>query len=108
MRIFKRGALSLGILNFHYAVVIMEVLSESTEGYDRGKKLELYRGIETLKEYVLMNSRRQAVAVFSKNEEGFWVLSSQVCNLESTIQVPLVNLALPISEIYGDTENLEA
>jgi hypothetical protein len=52
LRIFKRGALCLDILNLHYAVVIMEVLSESTEGYGRGGKLELYRGIETLKEYV--------------------------------------------------------
>lgn len=88
--------------------VIMEVLSESTEGYDRGKKFELYRSIESLTEYVLINSRRMAVEVFSKNTDGIWILSSVGYSLDSIINVSSVDLALPMVEIYRDTEDLDS
>lgn len=52
--------------------VIIEVLSESTEAYDRGQKFHFYRSISSLSEYVLINSRSLAAEVFRKNEEGFW------------------------------------
>lgn len=52
--------------------VIIEVLSESTEAYDRRQKFHFYRSISSLSEYVLINSRSLAAEVFRKNEEGFW------------------------------------
>ena len=55
-------------------VVIVEVLSESTEAYDRGKKFELYRPLASLREYVLVAQDRKHVEVYRLNERGHWEL----------------------------------
>ena len=57
-----------------YPVLILEVLSESTEATDRGKKFEHYRHLETLQEYGLVSQDRQRVEVFRRNGAGLWVL----------------------------------
>lgn len=57
----------------HHARVVIEVLSESTEAYDRGAKFADYRRLETLDEYVLIDSRRRACEVFRRHPEG-WLL----------------------------------
>ena len=56
-----------------HARVIIEVLSESTEGYDRGVKFADYRRIESLDEYVLIDSRSRSCEVFRRRPEG-WLL----------------------------------
>ena len=53
--------------------LICEVLSESTEAYDRGGKFAAYRTLESLKEYLLIDSRRRAVEVF-RRQPGGWLL----------------------------------
>lgn len=55
------------------ARVIVEVLSESTEGYDRGGKFASYRQLPSLEEYVLIDSRSRAVEVFRRHPDG-WIL----------------------------------
>lgn len=55
------------------AKVIIEVLLESTEGYDRGGKFAAYRRLPSLEEYVLIDSRTRSVEVFRRHPEG-WVL----------------------------------
>jgi Uma2 family endonuclease len=55
-------------------VLIAEVLSETTEAYDRGKKFELYRPIPSLREYVLVAQDRKRVEVYRLNERGYWEL----------------------------------
>jgi len=57
-----------------YPCLIIEVLSPSTEAYDRGSKFARYRKLETLQEYVLINSTAIGVECFRRNAEGFWVL----------------------------------
>ena len=59
-----------------YPCLIVEVLSPSTEAFDRGKKFTRYRQSTTLKEYVLIASDEIAVKCFRKNDEGLWVLYS--------------------------------
>ncbi|MFH7242359.1 MAG: Uma2 family endonuclease [Spirulina sp.] len=54
--------------------LIVEVLSESTEAFDRGNKFADYRHLDSLEEYVLISQTRQQVEVFRRNEEGLWVL----------------------------------
>ena len=54
--------------------VIIEVLSKSTKNYDRGEKFKLYRDIETLREYILVDSESIHVEVFRVNENGHWEL----------------------------------
>ena len=54
--------------------LIIEVLSESTEAYDRGAKFAHYRQLETLREYVLIDSRSRSIEVFRRCDQG-WLLS---------------------------------
>jgi Uma2 family endonuclease len=53
--------------------VVIEVLSEATEGYDRGGKFAAYRRLPSLEEYVMIDSRSRSVEVFRRHPEG-WVL----------------------------------
>jgi Uma2 family endonuclease len=57
-----------------YPCLIVEVLSEATEAFDRGDKFADYRQIESLQEYVLVSQTRLQVEVFRRNAEGLWVL----------------------------------
>src|SRR5205085_8761273 len=54
--------------------VLIEVLSESTEAYDRGLKFERYREIESFEEYVLIAQDRPSVDVFRKQSAGLWTI----------------------------------
>jgi phenylacetic acid degradation protein len=54
--------------------VIVEILSSGTEQYDRGKKFDLYKGLESLREYILVDSRSVLVEQFSKYAKGSWKL----------------------------------
>jgi Uma2 family endonuclease len=57
-----------------HPALICEVLSESTEAYDRGGKFAAYRTLESLNEYLLIDSRRRAVEVF-RRQPGGWLLA---------------------------------
>ncbi|WP_293019407.1 MULTISPECIES: Uma2 family endonuclease [unclassified Moorena] len=57
-----------------YPCLIVEVLSPSTEAYDRGNKFAKYRKLKTLQEYVLIQSETIGVECFRRNQQGFWVL----------------------------------
>ena len=52
--------------------MVIEVLSDSTEAYDRGEKFEHYRFSATLREYVLFAIRRAHVEVFTRQADGTW------------------------------------
>ncbi|MDG2989570.1 Uma2 family endonuclease [Candidatus Synechococcus calcipolaris G9] len=54
--------------------LIVEVLSDSTEAFDRGDKFAHYQTLDSLDEYVLINTRQQRVECFRRNPEGLWVL----------------------------------
>ncbi|MFK0735366.1 MAG: Uma2 family endonuclease [Gloeotrichia echinulata GP01] len=56
-----------------FPCLIVEVLSNSTEAFDRGDKFIDYQNIETLQEYVLINSKRQRIECFRRNNEGLWL-----------------------------------
>ena len=53
-------------------VVLVEVLSPSTEAYDRGRKFRDYKQIPSLKEYVLVSSEERLIEVFRRQEDGSW------------------------------------
>jgi len=55
--------------------VIIEVLSDSTESYDRGKKFENYRSLDSLKEYILISQKRKKMERFFRNAQGYWQLT---------------------------------
>jgi Uma2 family endonuclease len=59
-----------------FPCLIVEVLSNSTEAFERGDKFADYQTLSSLKEYVLINTKRPRVECFRRNDEGLWVLQS--------------------------------
>ncbi|WP_392530612.1 Uma2 family endonuclease [Nostoc sp. C117] len=80
--------------------LIIEVLSESTEGYDRGKKFASYRHLESLQEYVLISPQQTTVECFRRNEEGHWVLYPY--GKEEEVYLASVDFRCAIAQIYED------
>lgn len=91
--------------------IIVEVLSESTENYDRSKKFGHYRQIPSLKEYLLVSQDEPLIERFSLMDDGRWALDS-ASGLEATLQLDLVEEPLPLAEVYRrinfETEEQEA
>ncbi len=85
-----------------YPCLVIEVLSDSTEAFDRGDKFEDYRSIETLQEYVLVSQTRQRVECFRRNELGQWVLHP--FGAEDEVQLTSIQFACAIAEIYEDVD----
>jgi Uma2 family endonuclease len=79
--------------------VIFEVLSESTESYDRGKKFEHYQSITSLQEYVLVAQDRPHIDHFVRQEKGVWVLR-MIDGVESVLPLSTVKCELPFGAIY--------
>ena len=79
-------------------IVIVEVLSESTEAYDRGKKSEHYRNIDSLDHYVLVASDRPHVEVYTRQRDHQWLLT-EASKLEATIELPLIDCRLALAEV---------
>jgi Uma2 family endonuclease len=79
--------------------VIIEVLSESTELYDRGRKFELYRGLETLAEYVMISSLRVSVEGYVRQPDGTWIFNG-TADLADTVHLTSVNCHLALADLY--------
>ena len=84
-------------------LIIVEVLSNSTERYDRGKKFEYYRSISSFQEYILIDQYRSHVEQFSKTEEGKWLLS-ECGNQEDTLYLTSVECEIFLDDIYEAVE----
>ncbi len=83
-----------------YPSLIIEVLSPSTEAFDRGDKFIDYQELETLLEYVLISPMRQRVDCFRRNTEGRWVLYSYRDN--QNLHLNSVNFSCSLAEVYED------
>jgi Uma2 family endonuclease len=86
--------------------VIVEVLSVTTAGYDRGEKFHLYRSIPSLQEYVLVDSLSISVEVWAKNESGIWYLACEAHSLEERVTLTSLNLQLKLSDVYANTKKI--
>jgi Uma2 family endonuclease len=83
--------------------LIVEVLSPSTESYDRRKKFSLYREIPTFTEYVLVSQTEAWVETFFKHDDGGWRIEAY-SGLQSAAKLMSLNIELPLSEIYAGIE----
>ena len=79
--------------------VIVEVLSDSTEAYDRGAKFRQYRQIPTLQEYILIAQKEPAIDQFVRQPNGLWVLT-EYARLDDTFRMSAVPLEIPLADIY--------
>jgi len=84
-------------------VLIIEVLSNSTEAYDRGQKFAQYRTLESLQEYVLIAQDRVEVEVYRRQAGGQWLLIT-ANRPEDSITLESVSCSLVLSDIYADVE----
>jgi Uma2 family endonuclease len=82
--------------------VIIEILSPSTKSYDRGDKFKLYRDIENLREYILVDSENIQIEVFRINEHNHWELE-EYSNPDESLAIKMIQLNLPLSDIYEGT-----
>jgi Uma2 family endonuclease len=80
-------------------IVLIEVLSPTTAGYDRGKKFWHYQSIESLREYLLVAQDEASVEHLVKQADGRWTVSEYTLP-ETKIELPSVEISLQISEIY--------
>jgi Uma2 family endonuclease len=83
--------------------LICEVLSDSTEAYDRGNKFAIYRQIPSLREYLLVSQQRVQVELYSCGDDGRWTLSDYSAPTDS---VPLasVGCTLALAEVFDKVE----
>lgn len=92
-------------------VVLVEVLSESTESYDRGVKFDHYRRLPSLRHYVLVSQDHAAVDVFSWSpatdvSPAGWLLTYSR-SLSESVALPAIGCHLPLAEVYAKVEPLE-
>lgn len=83
--------------------VVFEVLSESTESYDRGTKVSHYRKLPSVKEYVLIAQDRASVECYVRQESGGWLLQ-EATSLDEVARFESVDIDIPLSEIYRNVD----
>lgn len=90
-------------LTVHKLVLLVEVLSRSTEAHDRGWKFEQYRQLPSLQQYMLITQTRVLVESYTRASADTWQLVSHQ-RLTDMLQVSALELAIPLAAIY---ENLQ-
>jgi Uma2 family endonuclease len=79
--------------------LIVEVLSDSTEAYDRGDKFALYRRLPSLHEYLLVSQYRVGVELYTRGEDGRWTLTDYAA-LADHVPLASIDCTLALSEVY--------
>lgn len=84
--------------------LIIEVLSDSTEKFDRGDKFKSYRNIATFREYILVSQEGACLEQFYKNDKGTW----EICEIVTTGSLKLKSLPfeLAVEDVYFQVPNL--
>jgi Uma2 family endonuclease len=83
--------------------LVIEVLSPSTEAFDRGAKFEAYRTVESLKEYVLISQDKPLVEQYVRNGDGSWKFTEAV-GVESSLTLPSIECTLNLAAVYKRVE----
>jgi Uma2 family endonuclease len=79
--------------------LIAEVLSPTTEAYDRGKKFELYRSLPSLREYLLITQDEPRIEQFTLQADGRWVFTA-TAGLEAVVTLGSIGCSLELAEVY--------
>lgn len=80
--------------------IIVEVLSDSTEKYDRGEKFAHYRRIPSLMEYVLVSQNEQCIEVHRRTSAGEWEMEKALAG--QTIMLKSIECELSVDDVYVD------
>ena len=80
---------------------IIEVLSKSTKDYDRGSKFMLYRSINTLNEYITVDSLSISIEIYTRNPDNTWILS-EFKQPQDSFVISTIGLRLLLKDVYED------
>jgi Uma2 family endonuclease len=83
--------------------VIVEVLSKSTETYDRGRKFENYRALDSLSEYVMIAQDRVHIEHYVRQPDNQWLLS-EAKELQDVIDLPTIQCTLALADVYDKVD----
>ena len=81
-----------------YPCLIIEVLSDSTEAYDRGGKFRMYRNNPVLRDYLLVSSSSIEMDLYHRNDHGDWLIINYQAG--DTVELKSINLSFPIEQVY--------
>lgn len=79
--------------------LIIEVLSPTTEAYDRGTKFEHYQTIESLAEYLLVSQDKPRIEQYVRQDGNRWLLTT-AAGLEASLLLPSIQCELALAEVY--------
>ena len=83
--------------------LLAEVLSESTESYDRGKKFQHNQQISSLKEYLLISQDEPRIEQFVRQGDDQWLLR-ETLGMQSKLTLPSLDITISLAEIFADVE----
>jgi Uma2 family endonuclease len=83
--------------------LIVEVLSESTEAFDRGDKFTDYQSLDSLEEYVIINTRHQRVECFRRTPDNLWLLQTYT-PATATFELKSLQFTSTLAALYEDAE----
>ncbi|HEX8491494.1 MAG TPA: Uma2 family endonuclease [Pyrinomonadaceae bacterium] len=83
--------------------LIVEVLSESTSGFDRGEKFQAYQQLDSLREYLLISQDKIFIEQFVRQSREKWIYIAMV-GLESSLALPSVECTLSLKAVYDKTD----
>jgi len=84
-----------------FPCLIIEVLSNSTQSFDRGDKFADYQKLDTLQEYVLINAKKQKIECFRRQNDGLWLLQNYT-EEQTAFNFQSINFEGKIAELYED------
>jgi len=87
--------------------VIVEILSKSTEAYDRGEKFAQYRTLDTLTDYLLLSQDKPRIEHFTRQQGGVW-LFTESAGLDAVMAIESFQCQRPLAEVYDRVELGEA
>lgn len=83
--------------------LLVEVLSESTAGFDRGEKFQAYQQLDSLREYLLVSQDKMFIEQYVRQERERWTYVATV-GLESSLALPSIKCTLSLKAVYDKTE----
>jgi Uma2 family endonuclease len=84
-------------------MVIIEILSPSTEAYDRGKKFASYRMIESLQEYIMVSQEKLLIEQYVRQSDHQWALIVHMYR-DTTVQLQAIQCQLAVADIYENVD----
>ena len=86
-------------------ILIVEVLSKSTESYDRGDKFHKYCSLPSFREYVLIDQYKPVIDILYREDASYWKMITTI-GLDKSIYLNTIDAHIALADIYRNTQNL--